>query len=72
MQNIRYKVWNRLTEWKRWWYYRVILCTILIRDLLGLLPIYLLVEVGYSLLNRSHCRSELVNGNYLGVHVSLI
>ena len=40
----------------------VILRAIVRQDLLGLLPIYPLAEIGYSLLNRSHGRNELVNG----------
>ena len=63
------RVWNRLTEWRRWWLRRVILCAILRR---GLLPIYPLVEADYSLLNWSHDCDKLVNSDDLGVHISLI
>ena len=43
----------------------VILGTIQGRDLLGLLPIYPPAKASYSLLNRSHGLSELIDGNYL-------
>ena len=72
MQNILWRVWNLLIEWRWWWYCRVILCAILRRDLLGLLPIYPLAEAGSSLLNRSHGHDKLVNNDYLWVHISLI
>ena len=72
MQSERYGLWWWLIGWRGWWRCRVVLGAILRQDLLGLLPIYPPVEASYSLLNQSHGRNKLVNGNYLWVHISLI
>ena len=72
MQSERYGLWCWLTGWRGWWHCKVILGAILRRYLLGLLPIYPSTEASYSLLNRSHGLSKLIDGNYLWIHTSLI
>ena len=72
MQSERYSLWCWLTGWRGWRYHRVILYAILRQGLLGLLPIYPLAEASYSILNKSHGQSKLIDGNHLWIHISLI
>ena len=72
MQSKRYSLWCWLTVRRWWWYCGIKLGILLNWDLLGLLPIYPLAKASYSLLDRSHGRSKLVNGNYLRIHIPLI